>query len=75
MSYMKAFLEEHESMGNKFDYKDYESIPKSIIEIIEDHIDGRYSKVPLSIINQYLNELFTDMSGANEVTNIGVYND
>ena len=72
---MKAFLMEYESMGNQFDYKDYESIPKNIVNIIEDYCDGRYTKVPLSIINGFLNDLYTDISGANEVTNIGVYDE
>ncbi len=76
MSYVKAFLSEYEEMGNKFDYKDYESIPTFIREIIEDEADVRnFSKVPLAEINWMLNDLFEEMNYNNQPESIGVYDE
>lgn len=75
MSYMKAFLSEYEEMGNKFAYKDYESIPKFMVEIIEDYCDGTLTEVPLPTINLFLNDMYEEIAEANEVTNIGVYDE
>ena len=75
MSYIKAFISEYEDMGNTFAYKDYESIPKFMVEIIEDYCDGSLTEVPLPVINTFLNDMYEDMAEANEVTNIGVYDD
>ena len=73
---MKAFLSEYEEMGNKFDYKDYESIPVFIREIIEDEADVRnFSKVPLKDINWMLNDLFEELNYNNQPESIGAYND
>lgn len=76
MSMMKTFLTEYEEMGNKFDYKSYEEIPRSIIEILEDYSDTRnIFKMPLKMINEFLMDLYEDFAEANQVTNIGVYDD
>ena len=76
MSYMKSFLMEYEEMGNKFDYKSYEEIPRFIVEILEDYSDARnVFKMPLKMINEFLMDLYEDFAEANQVTNIGVYND
>ena len=73
MSYIKAFLTEHQEMGNKFAYKDYESIPKFMVEIVEDYCDGSLNEVPLPVINAFLNDMYEEMAEANEETNIGVF--
>lgn len=73
MSYIKAFISEYEDMGNTFAYKDYESIPKFMVEIIEDYCDGSLNEVPLPVINAFLNDMYEEMAEANEEINIGVY--
>ena len=73
MSYIKAFLTEHEEMGNKFAYKDYESIPKFMVEIVEDYCDGTLNEIPLPVINTFLNDMYEEMAEANQETNIGVF--
>lgn len=76
MSSMKVFLSEYEEMGNKFDYKDYESIPQRIREIIVDVADVRnFSKVPLVEINAMLNNMYNELEYANQPTNIGIYDE
>lgn len=72
---MKAFLSEYEDMDNTFAYKDYESIPKFMVEIIEDYCDGTLTEVPLPTINLFLNDMYEEIAEANEVTNIGVYDE
>ena len=72
---MKAFLSEYEDMGNKFAYTDYESIPKFMVEIVEDYCDGSLNEIPLPVINTFLNDMYEEMAEANEETNIGVYDD
>lgn len=76
MSYMKAFLEEYESMGNKFDYTDYSTIPPFIQEIVEEEfMVNSYKDVKLLDINWVLDDFYNDVAHTNEPTNIGIYDD
>lgn len=76
MSFMKAFLSEYEEMGNRFAYKDYKVIPKFIQEIVEEELQvDSFKDVDIRDINFILNDLYEEIAGANELTNIGVYDD
>lgn len=69
MSAIKTFVIEYMEMGGKFRYESYEDIPRSIVDLIEDHCDGKYTKVPLNIINGFLNDFMDDLMEEKQVVN------
>ena len=69
MSAVKNFLIEYLESGGKFCYKDHAEIPSFMVNLIEDHCDGSYKKIPLEVINGFLNDFMEDLMEEKQIVN------